>query len=807
MKSGIKYLFAVFVLISFFSINCSAREPLSFEQRVKAQEAIERVYYNHRIWPKENPQPKPPFEKMVTKEQIEAKVTDYLKKSAALGEFWQRPLTGEELQAEMERMAKGTKDPQTLNELFKALNDDPYLIAEYLARPILADRLVTELYFNNEGIQTNADGKTQSVWWEEVSSQLSIEDICLDEGDFMLPNVESYQEYQSTTDTWTPTSIEANCPLGRYSNAAVWTGTEMIVWGGYAGAGTYLNSGGMYKPSTDSWQATSTGTNCPSERYHTTAVWTGTEMIVWGGSSPSGEFNTGGRYNPSTNSWQATSTGTNCPSKRNSHTAVWTGTEMIIWGGGSDGHFIKTGGRYNAASDSWGNPTSTSTNCPSERYHHTAVWTGSEMIVWGGWDGYSLNSGGRYNPSNGFWFPTSTGANVPDKRENHTAVWTGSEMIIWGGPQNNTGGKYNPLTDSWTPTSEGTNCPSGRIWHTACWTGSKMIVWGGSTGSATNTGGIYTPSTDTWVPTSVGTDCPSARSLHTVIWTGTRMIVWGGYAGDSYLNTGGVYSVDSTTCSLSCTATVPSNGTAGAKVNFSASATPSNCPGTVSYNWVFGDGETSTSQNPTHTYIDKGTYEWTMTASVSGDQCSKTGSIVISSGTTCSLSCTTTVPANGAVGELILFHATVTPSNCSGAISYFWDFGDGETASANDPQYSYADEGTYSWSMTASVDGKECSQSGTISISKSQIPVIYSVGKATNPFRLIISGGNFMNETSAWAWVYINGVAVPQTKYKSASKLVAKGAALKAMVPKGVTVQITVKNPDGTFSEPYAFQR
>ena len=43
-------------------------------------------------------------------------------------------------------------------------------------------------------------------------------------------------------------------------------------------------------------------------------------------------FNTGGRYNPSTDSWTATST-TNAPAARFVHTAVWTGSEMIVWGG------------------------------------------------------------------------------------------------------------------------------------------------------------------------------------------------------------------------------------------------------------------------------------------------------------------------------------------------------------------------------------------------------------------------------------------------------------------------------------------
>ena len=55
-------------------------------------------------------------------------------------------------------------------------------------------------------------------------------------------------------------------------------------------------------------------------------------MIVWGGEFNGGYLNTGGRYNPGTDSWMATST-TNAPAGRYGHTAVWTGSEMIVWGG------------------------------------------------------------------------------------------------------------------------------------------------------------------------------------------------------------------------------------------------------------------------------------------------------------------------------------------------------------------------------------------------------------------------------------------------------------------------------------------
>ena len=111
----------------------------------------------------------------------------------------------------------------------------------------------------------------------------------------------------------------------------------MIVWGGWQGSGMYLNSGGRYNPSTDSWTATTTS-NAPDARIGPSAVWTGSEMIVWGGSFFDGTFhyfNTGGKYNPITNSWTATST-TIAPAAREGHTAVWSGSEMIIWGGGFD---------------------------------------------------------------------------------------------------------------------------------------------------------------------------------------------------------------------------------------------------------------------------------------------------------------------------------------------------------------------------------------------------------------------------------------------------------------------------------------
>jgi hypothetical protein len=129
-------------------------------------------------------------------------------------------------------------------------------------------------------------------------------------------------------------------------------GNEMIVWGGRESQFNFnvVNTGGRYNPGTDSWTATST-TNAPTGRYEHTVVWTGSEMIVWGGVDASMLFNTGGRYNPNTDSWTATST-TNAPNPRLFHTAVWTESEMIVCGGLDNGFEVNTGGRYCAQAGS-----------------------------------------------------------------------------------------------------------------------------------------------------------------------------------------------------------------------------------------------------------------------------------------------------------------------------------------------------------------------------------------------------------------------------------------------------------------------
>src|SRR5207253_2884267 len=120
-----------------------SQRTLTFEERVAHQRAIEEVYWSHRIWPEERPDAKPSLDAVMSQAHLEGKVADYLRNSQALEDYWQRPITAEQLQAEMDRMAQHTKQPEVLRELFEALGNDPFVIAECLAKRALAERLVS----------------------------------------------------------------------------------------------------------------------------------------------------------------------------------------------------------------------------------------------------------------------------------------------------------------------------------------------------------------------------------------------------------------------------------------------------------------------------------------------------------------------------------------------------------------------------------------------------------------------------------------------------------------------------------------
>lgn len=394
--------------------------------------------------------------------------------------------------------------------------------------------------------------------------------------------------YRPAADTWqTLPRIPGDPALPTTGFSTVWTGTEMILWGGVDGMGNYSNAGYRFDPVTTIWTAMPT-TGAPAARAGHYAVSLGGKMVVWGGQSVSSGmppvvtsyYSDGGIYDPVANTWQSIAA-TDAPPCRTEATVTAATDRVIVWAGiqtpdlGTTTKYLKHGGSYQPASSTW---TVLANGSPAPRFGHSAIWTGTELIVWGGQSGggsgpdggldFTFNDGARYNPATGVWTPLPS-THAPSGRVGHAAVWTGTEMIIWGGSYLdhstgnavlttlNTGARYNPQTNTWTPTSM-TSAPSVRSRMGAVWAGApvnQMLIWGGLSDGVINPvmdGGRYDPGTNTWSSIST-TNAPNVGGFSSIVpvavWSGTEML----FFGTSLMNGGRYYPLTDTWLPLAAT--------------------------------------------------------------------------------------------------------------------------------------------------------------------------------------------------------------------------------------------------------------
>lgn len=234
--------------------------------------------------------------------------------------------------------------------------------------------------------------------------------------------------FNVASNKWT-TMSNVGAPRPRSGHVAVWTGNEMIIWGGYYMTNfldiVYLKDGARYNPATDTWKPmTNNGTYLFAGAFQT-ANWIGNEMVLVGGQTEFGntlaQLNTVHRYNPTNDTWSLAAL---LPTehRRYGHTAIWTGSELLVWGGRNT-NYLSTGFRFNPVGN-------TVADLPpiifAPRTSHTAVWTGQHMILHGGEGPGIYGDSALFDPIANRW---TTVPNIGGRRS-HRAAWTGKEMIV-----------------------------------------------------------------------------------------------------------------------------------------------------------------------------------------------------------------------------------------------------------------------------------------------------------------------------------------------------------------------------------------
>jgi len=141
----------------------------------------------------------------------------------------------------------------------------------------------------------------------------------------------------------------------------------------------------------------------------------------------------------------------------------------------------------------------------------------------------------------------------------------------------------------------------------------------------------------------------------------------------------------------------PTAGTAPLAVGFTDLST--NSP--TSWFWSFGDGDNSSSQDPSHEYASPGSYTVTLTATNAGGGDSEIKSSYIAVTPLAPAADFTGSPTTGAAPLTVTF----SDLSANSPTSWFWDFGDGQGSTAHNPSHQYASAGTYTVALTATNAG------------------------------------------------------------------------------------------------------
>jgi len=319
----------------------------------------------------------------------------------------------------------------------------------------------------------------------------------------------------------------------RVAHTAVWTGREMVVWGGYGAPDrsaeqnkppesqkfhrTLPADGAAYDPEADSWRVLAKSPL--SGRTGQNDVWTGSSLLIWGGDANHRKLKDGASYDPAADTWTALP---DAPAARSGAQTAWTGTEALFVGGSRE-----DGVAYNPATRTW----RTLPDAPFHSYDWAlSTWTGEEFLLFVETSRSRETRGAAYDPASDTWRTLPTGPAMTGDASG--AVWTGDRAVLFspspqlhGSSEKNPldpGGIYLPKTNKWERMPLAPHAVTATSGHgEPLLAGREIVQWGGALPAI-----AYHLDESRWrsipVPKIPWRDQPS------LVWTGTEIIAWGG---------------------------------------------------------------------------------------------------------------------------------------------------------------------------------------------------------------------------------------------------------------------------------------
>jgi hypothetical protein len=321
---------------------------------------------------------------------------------------------------------------------------------------------------------------------------------------------------------------------GRIAAGAVWTGQEMIVWGGVARTGTIepVGDGAAYDPTTRVWHRIAPAPSGVLGDVGAAAAWTGSDALLWAGNSPDGPA-VGGMYDPSSDSWTRLPDGPLGP--REGYVSVWTGSELMIIGGTSG--------------DTLASPIAAAFDPRTMSWHSLrglnklrgfrpagAVWNGNEVFLAGSrYLCAQLASTCRdvrsafvaYDPSRDALRSIDLTRAPLDSRQLAALTpigWTGDEVVMQRRDAPSSGLIfYNTRLDRWRLGSPAPCAVAETGYIQSAWLGDRFVLPCGRDQLQ-----VYVRSSDRWSVIRAGPSPLNERAGSAIVWTGSNLIAWSG---------------------------------------------------------------------------------------------------------------------------------------------------------------------------------------------------------------------------------------------------------------------------------------
>jgi uncharacterized repeat protein (TIGR03803 family) len=425
---------------------------------------------------------------------------------------------------------------------------------------------------------------------------------------------------------------------------------------------------------------------------HDATLLTNGQVLVTGG----GRDATSEIYDPGSGSWIDF---VNMNDERTLHVAVRLPSGRVLAAAGINDNTavdLSSAEIYDPGTATWTSITPMTYAADSLAY--VLLTNGTVLVCGGSFNGSAVNNAVIFYPKTQTWTNT---APMLKARANHAAtLLSNGKVLVEGGTFDNSAEIYDPVAGTWTLAA---SMNDGRDFCNAVLlTNGEVMVSGDDNPDVE----LYDPVHNSWSLTAP-LPVPGFDQTESVMSNGWVLVTGGD---TSEFNGPGLDIVETYSLSGSPTnggtpglvvTNSPLSGALPLAVQFTSPSLDSQGFTVTNWSWTFGDGGTSSSQNPLHTYTNAGTYTPSLVAySTSGSTALIVSGLNTITVTNYTLSDSAT-PQSGMEPLTVQFTSSGTDSGGHTVTNWSWTFGDGATSTAQNPSHTYTAIGTYFPLLTA----------------------------------------------------------------------------------------------------------